>query len=58
MVSSRMSRGSGSRPRPLWDEAVAQRYEERRGLYQMAELRLDGTRSVQELVDEIVAWTR
>jgi shikimate kinase len=57
-VAGRRVQQDGSRPRPLWDEAVAQRYEERRGLYQMAELRLDGTRSVQELVDEIVAWTR
>jgi shikimate kinase len=57
-VAARRVEGDGSRPRPLWDEGVAQRYEERRGLYQMAELRLDATEPVQALVEEIVAWRR
>lgn len=42
--------------RPLWDEAVKQRYEERLPLYSLAPLRLDATQPVPALVEQIVEW--
>jgi shikimate kinase len=52
VVAGRVGDGEG---RPLWDDRVGVRYEERRPLYAEAALRVDGDAPVDAIVDRILA---
>ena len=55
VISARVGDGDG---RPLWDERVGMRYEERRPLYATAPVRVDAEQPVERIVDQIVAaWS-
>ena len=50
VARARVGGGSG---RPLWDDAVAARYEERQEIYRMAHARVDATLPAEVVAESI-----